>query len=109
TNFLGENELVDAIVSGDVDLASIKNEDLPESIQAMPTEEQAIFIRQKAEKRDNLGEEMKILAEKRNDYLKKQVAADGGRKDSFDAKIFGSIQAQTKEKGLIYSADSIKY
>ncbi len=108
-NFLGENELVDAIVNGDVELTSINNEDLPESIQAMPTEEQVIFIQQKAEKRDNLKEEMKALTEKRNDYLKKQVEAEGGKKDSFDAKIFSSIQAQTKEKGLIYSADSIKY
>ena len=109
TNFLGENELVDAIVSGDIDLASIKNEDLPESIQVMPIAEQESYIRQKAEKRDNLEEEMKVLASKRNEYLKDQVEADGGRKDSFDAQIFGSIMSQAKEKGLVYDEDSAKY
>lgn len=70
-NFLGEGELVDAITSGNVDLASIKNEDLPESIQALPMEEQAIVIKEKAAARDNLQQEMKVLAEKRNDFLKK--------------------------------------
>jgi Mg-chelatase subunit ChlD len=109
TNFLGEGELVDAITRGDIDLASIKNEDLPESIQAMPMEAQEVFIRQKAEERDNLQQEMKVLAEKRNDYLKKQVEAEGGKKDSFDAKIFSSIRSQAKEKGLLYDEDSARY
>jgi Mg-chelatase subunit ChlD len=108
-NFLGENELVDAIVSGDVDLASIKNEDLPESIQAMPIEEQAIFIRQKAEKRDNLEAEMKSLAKKRNEYLRERIEEDGGRENSFDDKIFGSIMSQAKEKGLVYDKYNAKY
>jgi len=109
TNFLGENELIEAITSGDIDLASIKNEELPASIQAMPVEEQETFIQQKAEDRDNLQAEMKVLADKRNDYLKKQVESEGGKKDSFDAQIFGSIRGQAKEKGLIYDADSMKY
>lgn len=108
-NFLGEGELVDAITSGNVDLASIKNEDLPESIQALPMEEQAIVIKEKAAARDNLQQEMKVLAEKRNDFLKKQVEAEGGKKDSLDAKIFSSIQAQAKDKGLVYDDDSARY
>jgi len=37
------------------------------------------------------------------------VKADGGAKDSFDAKLYGSISAQAKEKGLVYKEDSAKY
>jgi len=109
TNFLGEGELVDAVASGRVDLSNIKNEDLPESIQAMPVEEQHSLIKQKAVERDNLNKEMKILADKRNDYIEQEVAASGGKKDSLDAKIFSSIRAQAKNKGLIYDDDSAKY
>ncbi len=108
-NFLGENELVEAITSGALALSDIKNEELPTSIQAMPAAEQATFIKRKAEERDNLQQEMKVLAEKRNDYLKKKVEAEGGKKDSLDAKIFSSIQAQAKEKGLLYDEDSARY
>ena len=108
-NFLGDGELVDAISSGRVDLSTIKNEHLPASIQAMPIEQQAVVIRQKAQQRDALEQEMKVLAEKRNDYLKKEVAEAGGKKDSLDAQIFGSIRSQAKEKGLVYDMDSAKY
>jgi len=43
---------------------------------------------------------MKVLADKRNAYLKQEVAKAGGKKDSFDAKIFGSIHAQASAKIL---------
>lgn len=109
TNFLGDGELVDAIASGRVELSSIKNEHLPESIQALPLEEQEVILKQKAKQRDTLQQEMKVLAEKRNHYLKKEVQAAGGKKDSFDIKIFSSIRAQAQEKGLVYDDDSAKY
>lgn len=108
-NFLGENELVEAIVNGNVDLTSIQNDHLPKSIQSLSGEEQETFIRQKAEERSNLQDEMRDLVEKRNDYLKKQVEEAGGKKDSLDAKIFSSIQSQAKEKGLVYDEDSARY
>ena len=66
-------------------------------------------MKQKAEERDNLEQEMKILAEKRNDYLKKEVDKAGGKEDSLDAKIFSSIRSQAKNKGLLYDSDSAKY
>jgi len=109
SNFLGDGELVDAISSGRVDLSSIKNENLPESIQAMPVEEQELVIKQKAQERDVLEKEMKVLAEKRSDYLKKEVEEAGGKKDSLDAKIYSSIWSQAKEKGISYDEDSAKY
>jgi len=109
TNFLGDGELVDAISSGRIELSSIKNENLPASIQAMPMEEQEIVIRQKAQERDVLEQEMKVLSAKRNDYLKKEVEKAGGKKGSLDAKIYSSIWSQAKEKGIVYDEDSAKY
>ena len=108
-NFLGDGELVDAIASGRVELSSIADKNLPESIQSMPREEQSTFLRNKAKQRKNIETEMKILAEKRSVYLKKEVAASGGKKDSLDAKIFSSIREQAKVKGLLYDENSAKY
>ena len=108
-NFLGEGELVDAVASGRVKLSSIANKNLPASIQAMPVEEQATLLRNKAQQRKNIESKIKVLAEKRNVYLKQEIVASGGKKDSLDAKIFSSIKAQAKVKGLLYDEDSAKY
>lgn len=109
SNFLGDGELVDAISSGRVELSTIANENLPASIQKMTAEKQEIVIREKAKERDQLEQEITILAEKRDTYLKKEIAAAGGRKDSLDAKIYSSIRAQAESKGIIYDEDNVKY
>ncbi len=109
TNFLGNGELIDAISSGRIDLTSIANEDLPASIQAMKPEQQKIIIREKAKERDILESEIKVLAEKRNNYLKQEIKKAGGKKDSLDVKIYSAIRSQSVNKGLIYNDDSAKY
>jgi Mg-chelatase subunit ChlD len=109
TNFLGEGELVDAISSGRVELSSIANENLPTSIQEMTPDKQETIIREKAKERDQLQQEITILAEQRDDYLKKEVADAGGKKDSLDAKIYSSIRTQAGPKGIIYDEDNAKY
>lgn len=109
TNFLGEGELVDAISSGRVELSSIAKEDLPASIQVMSPEEQKSFISKTNNKRNELEQDIKILAEKRNDYLREKVEAEGGKSDSLDAQIYESVRAQAKSKGLIYDQDSARY
>ena len=108
-NFLGDNELVDAISSGRIDLKDIPEEELPAPIQSMTTDEQTAYIAEEAKQRKEIGQDLKILAKKREDYLRKKVEDDGGARDSFDTKLYGSITAQAKEKGLIYDDDSAKY
>jgi len=108
-NFLGDKELVDAISSGRIELDDITQEELPEPMQAMSADEQAVFIAEEKEQRDVIEENLKVLAKKRENYLRKKVDADGGAKDSFDAKLYGSISAQAKEKGLVYNEESAKY
>jgi hypothetical protein len=43
-NFLGEGELVDDIVSGRIDLSSIKQDQLPEFLQTMLLEAQQAHL-----------------------------------------------------------------
>ena len=101
--------MVDAISSGRVELSSIAKEDLPASIQVMSPEEQKSFISKTNNKRNELEQDIKILAEKRNDYLREKVEAEGGKSDSLDAQIYESVRAQAKSKGLIYDQDSARY
>jgi Mg-chelatase subunit ChlD len=108
-NLLGENELVDAVASGKLKLSSLPKKSLPESLQAMSPAAQEEFVGKTKKERSALESEIKQLAEQRNDYLRQKVVAEGGKKDSLDAKLYGAIRNQAKVKGLVYEADSAKY
>jgi len=73
-NFLGEGELVDAITSGRVALSTIDKDNLPAAMQSMVPEEQKNLIEAKAKQRTELRQDIQQLAEKRDNYLKKEVA-----------------------------------
>jgi Mg-chelatase subunit ChlD len=108
-NFLGDSELVDAIDSGRVKLSSVPTKSLPAPMQAMSPAAQEEFVGKAKKERTELEHSIKELADQRDDYLKKQVTADGGKKDSLDAKLFGAIQKQAKAKGLEYREENAKY
>lgn len=109
TNFLGDNELVDAVASGRVKLSTLPKKSLPDSLQVMSPAAQEEFVGKTKKERGELESEIKQLAEQRNDYLRQKVVAEGGKKDSLDTKLYGAISEQAKEKGLVYEADSAKY
>lgn len=108
-NAIGDNELIDAVSSGRVKLKDIPKASLPEPLQAMTPSEQDALIGKAKHERDQLETEVRQLSAQRDDYLKKQVTAKGGKKDSLDAKLLGAISSQAKDKGLLYRADSAKY
>jgi Mg-chelatase subunit ChlD len=108
-NFLGEGELVDEISSGTTKLSSINKSELPKVMQAMKPKAQEEYVLGKSKERKKLNKSIRELTEKRDVYLRKEVAKVGADKDSFDAKIFGAIREQAAKKGLIYDKDSAKY
>ena len=108
-NFLGENELVDAITSGEVELEEIEQENLPSSIQLMAPAEQMQVIEDKAKRRDEIKREIESLAESRDRYIKEQVEAAGGADDSLDEKIYRAVRDQAASIGLSYDGESAKY
>jgi Mg-chelatase subunit ChlD len=108
-NLLGENDLVDAVASGRVKLSSLPKKSLPESLQAMPAAAQEAFVGNAKKERSELESEIKQLSEQRNDYLRQKLVADGGKEDSLDAKLYGAIRNQAKDKGMVYGSDSAKY
>lgn len=71
-NFLGDNELVDAVESGRMDIKDIPEEELPEPLQTMTTDEQTAYIAEEAKQRKEIGQDLKVLSEKRESYLRKK-------------------------------------
>ena len=108
-NFLGEKELVDEITRGDVDLSSIRAEELPKEMQTMKPQAQIGYLKDKAEQRTKLQQSIKQLAQQRDAFLKKKVAESGMDKDSLDAQIFEAISEQSAKKGLVYDKEDMKY
>ena len=108
-NLLGESELVDAVISGRVELDEIGEENLPAAIQAMAPEEQMEAIAERAQRRDQLKQEIRKLSESRNRFIQKKVEAEGGADDSLDEKIYRAVKDQAASVGLTYESDSAQY
>lgn len=102
TNALGENELVDAISSGALELDDIEAEALPEALKPMAPAEQKVYLAGLAEERLDLNRQIRALAEERDDYLAKKVEAAGGKKDSLDQKLYEAVKQQASAAGLEY-------
>lgn len=109
SNFLGDGELVDEVASGRVDISTIKEEELPEPLQAMAPAERETVIKEKAKARKELQSQIRALSEQRSSYLKKKVEEGGGAKDSLDEKIYSAVREQAEGKGLRYEAESADY
>ncbi len=108
-NFVGENELVDAISTGSVKLDSIQRNELPDELQDLNHAEQAKVIKDKAQKRAELKQQISALSKKRSDYVLGAIAQSGADKDSLDNQIYQSVKSQAKEIGLEYSDEAPKY
>ncbi|MCP4876379.1 MAG: VWA domain-containing protein [Gammaproteobacteria bacterium] len=108
-NLLGDDELVDAITSGRIELQEIDKKNLPASLQAMAPAEQMEVITEQAQRRDQLKQEINKLSESRSNFIKEKVAEEGGAEDSLDEKIYRAVKDQAASIGLTYESDSASY
>jgi len=109
SNFLGESELVDAISSGRIALEDIDRDDMPADMKAYAPAEQMEVITKMAAQRLEIKRDIQKLSESRNDYIRDQVAKDGGAKESLDEKIYSAVKKQAKSKGLVYESEEARY
>ncbi|MFT4584019.1 MAG: hypothetical protein ACI915_002667 [Gammaproteobacteria bacterium] len=101
-NFLGKNELVDAVNSGKVNLDTMAESKLPSVLQAIAPELRQSVVKEKAEKRAELQAQIKDPSGRRDGFIASELAESGAVQGSLDDKLFSSIRAQASEKGLSY-------
>jgi len=102
-NFLGDQELVDDVASGKVKLEALKEEELPEALKPLRPAERQAMVDARRKTRAKLQEEIGKLAQERQDFIAKKVAAEaGGGQDSLDAKIYSCIRTQAGMQGIEY-------
>lgn len=101
-NLVGEQELIDAVASGEVDLDEIDREDLPEVLKPMTPAEQRETVERLAKERADVATRIRGLAEKRDAYIRDRIAEAGGAEDSLDQKIYSTVSRQAGAAGLEY-------
>jgi len=102
-NFLGGQELVQAVEDGTVDLKKIKREHLPARLREMKPSELKQHVDERIRKRKALREEISKLSKKRQDYIVAKVRQeeDSGKK-SLDAKMYTCIKTQAAKADIVY-------
>ncbi|HUG63355.1 MAG TPA: vWA domain-containing protein [Methylomirabilota bacterium] len=82
-----DNDLVNRVISGDVELSTLPGAELPEPMQAMDAEQRKVFIDTKIAERDALQAEILGLVLERDQYLSEQAEKSGDGGDSFDGEV----------------------
>ncbi len=98
----GANDLVDACMTKKVDLATLPEDQLPENMKKMTQEERKAYIAKQIEDRKLRQEKIQDLSKKREEFVKAELAKDGGKKDSFDEKVLDSLTRQAARAGIRY-------
>lgn len=93
----GSGDLVADVKAGRQKLAALKDEDAPEAMRGLNTEQRAAMLDQQMDKRTKLNERMAALVKKRDVYALEQAKKSPQRKgDSFDQVVAETLKAQMK-------------
>jgi hypothetical protein len=102
-NLLGENELVDDVANGRVDLAAIPASELPESLRELAPAEQQATVTGLRIKREELQDRIATLAGERDRSIADEVSAAPAAPSSLERQIYETIREQAKVVGLEYT------
>lgn len=98
---LGRQELVQDCTDGRVNLAALKDEELPEAMRSMTPEQRVAFIQQQARARSACQARIAEVNTQRQSFIRDKLAEAGG-KDSFDRKVIEALKALAARKGIEY-------
>ena len=107
-NFLGSQELVQAVADGKVDLNTLDREALPPAYQKMDRETLKNHVENCLKQRQDLQDSISKLAKKRQAYLENEARKEQETyKQSFDAKVFNCIKTQAADKNILYKGGPV--
>jgi len=101
-NKLGDQELVNAVSTGNVALEDIAPDTLPEKIRALKPVDQKKVIEDIARQRLDIESRLSKLSRERQLYLQSKVRNDAGAKESLDRKLYETVRSQAASVGLEY-------
>jgi len=108
-SLLGDHELLEDVHRGKVKLETLKDAELPPTLQAMAPAAREAFVAEQTAKRAQLKQEIAAEAGRREAWLKKNVAESGAAESSLDHKLYRALRAQAADKGLRYESSTPVY
>ncbi|MFA6318061.1 MAG: vWA domain-containing protein [Elusimicrobiota bacterium] len=100
--FSREKDLLAAVEGGSVQLAEVKDSDLPETMKGRSLEEKKAQLAKVSEEREALRRQLADLAKKREKFIMGKAAKTPASKDGFDAKVTATLREQAGSIGVQY-------
>lgn len=100
----GENDLVELLIDGAVEMSAIENDKLPEDLQKLSPDKQKTELEKRIAARKEAQAKIDELVKQRSEYIEKErtrLAAEG-KTDSFDSNVKEMIRTQAAAKGINY-------
>ncbi len=100
-------DLVDAVNDGAVELAKVKEEDLPENMRSMTHPQRQEYVQEQAAARKQIQQQINDLNTERNKYVaeKRQEMAESSGQTTLDQVLVEAIRTQASQKNFRF-ADS---
>jgi Tfp pilus assembly protein PilV len=96
-------ELVDDCVNKRVELAKVKEGDLPEELKKLAPKERESYVAAQGEKRKQIQAEITTLSAKRQTHLEEELKKTRAKGESnLDVPIFECVKAQAAKRGIRY-------
>ena len=101
-NLFGDQDLVENVTSGKVELDAVPEEQLPERLRELDIASQERVIDSLAEERKRLAAEIEALTASRSAYIAERAEAEDGAAGSLDRQLFDTVREQAAPKGLSF-------
>jgi len=108
-NFIGRNEMIEALKKKEIVLADMEIDELPLEMQTMKVEEREGYVQSKMKQRKEAKLKLKELSEKRDEFITAELAKSSKTKLSLDEKMFATLKSQAEKKGIDYSEAESSY
>ena len=102
-SMLGQQELVDAVASGSVELDELESEELPATLRELPAEEREAHVSALAVERTRIESAMQELADKREHWVREALEDRDDTADSLEQKLYEAVAEQAETAGLDYA------
>jgi len=95
----GRGDLISDVREGQVELGTVKVEELPENMQRMSAEERKDYLKKQGEERDKLTARVNELSKQRQAVIDAEnKKLNNGKGDAFDAKVTEIVNGQVNRK-----------
>jgi hypothetical protein len=100
-------DLVDALQEQKVDIKTIKEEDLPENMQNMTSEERQAYADTKATERQNIQKRVQELNTQRENYVKSEMQKQASGQNTLGSAITQTVRQQAIKKNFSFEQPKV--